>query len=91
MIPEFPNSAIPTVLPIRVETLSVFHAIAGRDRNMAIAAIQPIADRHHFRFEAAAVRRSGTGTARCRASRVTSLSTPAITPCRQPAIPDGGF
>ena len=52
--------------------------------------MQLIAGRHHFRAEFAVIRRSGTGDAGSKASRVPSLSSFAIDPHRQPAIPDGG-
>jgi hypothetical protein len=53
-------------------------------------AVQLIAGRHHFRAEGGVVRRSGTGDAGSRASRVPSLPFSAVHPPRQPAIPDGG-
>ena len=52
--------------------------------------VQLIAGRHRFRAEATVTRRSGTGDAGSRASRVPSLPFSAIHPFRQPAIPDGG-
>ena len=67
-----------------------FHAILDHDRDSANRAMQLIAGRHHFRAEAAVIRRSGTGPARSRAGRVPSLPAFAIAPHRQPAIPDGG-
>jgi hypothetical protein len=67
-----------------------YHAPLDHDRDSANRAMQLIAGRHHFRAEAAVIRRSGTGPAKSRAGRVPSLPTFAIDPHRQPAIPDGG-
>ena len=53
-------------------------------------AVQLIAGQHMFRAEISDVRRSGTGDAGSRASRVPSLPVRAIHHFRQPAIPDGG-
>ena len=52
--------------------------------------VQLIAGRHHFRAEATVIRRSGTGDAGSRASRVPSLPMRSIHHFRQPAIPDEG-
>ena len=53
-------------------------------------AVQLIAGRSSLRVEATVARRSGTGDAGSRASRVPSLPFPTIHHFRQPAIPDGG-
>ena len=53
-------------------------------------AVQPIAGRSNFRVEAAVTRRSGTGDAGGRASRVPSHPFSPIHHFRQPAIADGG-
>ena len=53
-------------------------------------AVQLIAGRSNFRADATDARRSGTGDAGSRASRVPSLPIRAIHHFRQPAIPDGG-
>jgi len=60
------------------------------EKNNANGAVQLIAGRSNFRAEATVARRSGTGDAGRRASRVPSLPSSAIHPHRQPAIPDGG-
>ena len=52
--------------------------------------VQLIAGRSNFRAEATVTRRSGTGDAGSRASRVPSLPFRAIHRFRQPAIPDEG-
>ena len=59
-------------------------------KNMANGAVQLIAGRSNFRVDPTVVRRSGTGDADSRASRVPSLPFLAIHHFRQPAIPDGG-
>ena len=69
---------------------AVFHAIPDHEGKMANRAVQLIAGRHHFRAKPTVTRRSGTGDADRRASRVPSLPPSAIHPHRQPAIPDGG-
>jgi len=66
------------------------HATPDHEKKYANRAVQLIAGRHHFRAEATVTRRSGTGDAGRRASRVPSLHFLAIHPHRQPAIPDGG-
>ena len=53
-------------------------------------AVQLLAGRSTFRAAATVTRRSGTGDAGSRASRVPSLPSSAIHPERQPEIPDGG-
>jgi hypothetical protein len=60
------------------------------NKKWANRAVQLIAGRSNFRVEATVARRSGTGDAGSRASRVPSLPFTAIHPFRQPAIPDGG-
>jgi|GEM_PF-1527024 len=67
-----------------------FHAIPDHEGKYANRAVQLIAGRCNFRAEATVIRRSGTGDAGRRASRVPSLPMRAIHPFRQPAIPDGG-
>jgi len=57
---------------------------------IANRAVQLIAGQHMFRAELSAARRSGTGDAGSRASRVPSLPAFAIHHFRQPSIPDGG-
>jgi len=69
---------------------ATFHASLDHEGKCANRAVQLIAGRHHFRAEATVTRRSGTGDAGSRASRVPSLPFSAIHPFRQPAIPDGG-
>jgi len=69
---------------------ATFHAIPDHEGKCANRAVQLIAGRHHFRAEGAVTRRSGTGDAGSRASRVPSLPFFAINPFRKPAIPDGG-
>ena len=69
---------------------ATFHARLDHERNYANRAVQLIAGRLVFRAEANVARRSGTGDAGRRASRVPSLPSSAIYPHRQPAIPDGG-
>jgi hypothetical protein len=66
------------------------HQSVAKVRNMANGLVQLIAGRHHFRATATVIRRSGTGDAGSRASRVPSLPFSAIHPHRQPAIPDEG-
>ena len=90
MIDCFPNPVIAKVRRMRTETQTTFHAIPDHEKNIANRAVQLIAGRHHFRAKAAVTRRSGTGDAGRRASRVPSLPSSAIHPHRQPAIPDGG-
>jgi len=67
-----------------------FHAPLDHERKYANRAVQLIAGRSNFRAEATVARRSGTGDAGGRASRVPSLPFSAIHHFRQPAIPDGG-
>ena len=67
-----------------------FHAIPDHEGKYANRAVQLIAGRCNFRAEATVIRRSGTGDAGRRASRVPSLPMRAINHFRQPAIPDGG-
>jgi len=71
-------------------TQARLHAIPDHEEKCANRAVQLIAGRHHFRAEATVTRRSGTGDAGSKASRVPSLPFSAINPHRQPAIPDGG-
>jgi len=67
-----------------------FHALPDHEGKYANRAVQLIAGRCNFRAEATVIRRSGTGDAGRRASRVPSLPMRAINHFRQPAIPDGG-
>ena len=66
------------------------HAIPDHEKKYANRAVQLIAGRSNFRAATTVARRSGTGDARRRASRVPSLPFSAIHHFRQPAIPDGG-
>ena len=75
---------------MRTETQAIFNAASDHDKINANRAVQLIAGRSNFRAEATVARRSGTGDADSRASRVPSLPFPAIHPPRQPAIPDEG-
>ena len=84
MISGFPNPALAT------PPEAVFHALPDHEGNNANRAVQLIAGRHHFRAKASVIRRSGTGDAGRKASRVPSLPVFAIHHFRQPAIPDGG-
>ena len=103
MISGFPNSEIAagrpkggysrrmkSTLQRAARAQATFHAIPDHEENIANRAVQLIAGRHHFRAKATVTRRSGTGDAGSRASRVPSLPVLAIHPFRQPAIPDGG-
>jgi len=103
MISGFPNPALATGRPKRrysrkmISTLqrseraqATFHAPSDHEGKCANRAVQLIAGRSNFRVAATVARRSGTGDADSRASRVPSLPILAIHPHRQPAIPDGG-
>jgi len=87
MIASFPNRL--TAAHRRTQTQARPHAQSDHEE-MANRAVQLIAGRSVFRAKVAVVRRSGTGDADRRASRVPSLSISAIHPFCQPAIPDGG-
>jgi hypothetical protein len=103
MISGFPIPALATVRPKKrysrklnstlqrsARAQATLHSISDHEENIANRAVQLIAGRSNFRVEATVIRRSGTGDAGSRASRVPSLPFSAIHPHRQPAIPDGG-
>ena len=87
--PMIPGARLPRFDAARPPK-AVFHAIPDHEENIANRAVQLIAGHYHFRAEASVIRRSGTGDAGRRASRVPSLPFSAIHHFRQPAIPDGG-
>ena len=68
---------------------ATFQAPPDHEEKSANRAVQLIAGRSNFRAKATVARRSGTGDAGSRASRVPSLPFLAIHHFRQPAIPDG--
>ena len=90
MISGIPIPARSDRRPMPAETPAQWEATPDHDTKNANRAVQLIAGQHMFRAEFSASRRSGTGDAGSRASRVPSLPTFAIHHFRQPAIPDGG-
>jgi hypothetical protein len=87
MISSFPNTLMPTDGPS--QTQARIHAISDHESKSANKAVQLIAGLSVVRSISTVVRRSGTGDAGRRASRVPSLPTFAMNHFRQPAIPDG--
>jgi len=90
MISGIPIPARSDRRPMPAETQAQGDVTPDHENKTANRAVQLIAGRHMFRAEISAARRSGTGDAGSRASRVPSLPVSAIHHFRQPAIPDGG-